>query len=296
MIHYDPRDWLSPLFTIRGSVIGEICGRVLVCGAWSVGVVIAHRVAVRHGFSLAVPETGHTLVGVAMGLLLVLRTNASYDRYWEGRRQWGAMVNASRNLARVAGAYLTTAPELVQSLLLWTAAFSRATMHHLRGKLDIGSDVAGLPAAEVEAALAEGRLPLAIARRMTAVIAEGHERRLISDIQQATLDQNVQLLVDAVGACERIHNTPMPFAYVVHLRRALILYCLTLPFALVERFDWATVPAVLLIAYNLFGIDEIGVEIEDPFGFQKNDLPLEEICGTIEADLDGIPRTMPRAT
>lgn len=293
MIHYDPRDWLSHLFTLRGSVISEIVGRVLVCGVWSAIVVVVQRMAVQHGFSLAVPETGHTLVGVALGLLLVLRTNASYDRYWEGRKQWGAMVNASRNLARTSAAYLAASPEVVRSLLFWTAAFARAAMHHLRGKAEIGAEAAPLPKAEVQAVLGEGRLPLAISRRMTGVIAQGHQQRLISDIQQATLDQNVALLIDAFGACERIHNTPMPFAYVVHLRRAMILYCLTLPFGLVERFGWATVPAVFLIAYNLFGIDEIAVEIEDPFGCHQNDLPLEDICDTITADLQGVLRTLP---
>jgi putative membrane protein len=293
MIRYDPRDWLGHLFTVRGSVIREIIGRVLICGVWSAGVVVVHRIASRSGHSVAIPETGHTLVGVALGLLLVLRTNASYDRYWEGRKQWGAMVNASRNLARSASVYLAVAPELVGALLCWTAGFARATMHHLRGSSAICSLIGDLPPDEIEAVMSEGRLPLAISRRMTAVIAAGRERNLISDIQQATLDQNVQILVDVFGACERIHNTPMPFGYVVHLRRALILYCLTLPFALVGRFDWATVPAVLLIAYNLFGIEEIGVEIEDPFGYQHNDLPLDDICSTIDDDLRGVMGTLP---
>jgi len=289
MIKYDPHDWLSHLFDIRGSVIGEIIRRVLICGAWSVGVVAAHEVAAQSKVSLEIPETGHTLVGVALGLLLVLRTNASYDRYWEGRKQWGTMVNASRNLARTSSLYLAAAPDLVHSLLSWTIAFSRGTMHHLRG--NFSSD--DLPDGEVQSVLAEGRLPLAISRRMTAVIVAGHQRRLISDIQQATLDQNVQQLVDVFGACERIHNTPMPFAYVVHLRRALILYLLSLPFALVGRFGWMTVPAVVLIAYSLLGIEEIGVEIEDPFGKEQNDLPLEDICGTIDADLREIAATLP---
>jgi putative membrane protein len=105
-----------------------------------------------------------------------------------------------------------------------------------------------------------------------------------------TLDNNVQLLIDYIGACERIHKTPLPFAYVVHLRRALILYCLTLPFALIESYGWSTVIDTLLIAYILFGIEEIGVEIEDPFGKDDNDLPLEQICATIERNLLSVIR------
>ncbi len=99
------------------------------------------------------------------------------------------------------------------------------------------------------------------------------------------LDQNVHLLTDHLGACERIHKTPLPFAYVVHLRRALILFCFTLPFALVRDFGWGTILDTLLVAYVFFGIEEIGVEIENPFGLDDNDLPLERLCATIERDL-----------
>ena len=100
-----------------------------------------------------------------------------------------------------------------------------------------------------------------------------------------TLDQNVQLLIDYLGGCERIHKTPIPYAYMVHVRRALIMYCGSLPFSLVKDFGWETVPAVVLLTYVFLGIEEIGVEIEDPFGEDENDLPLERICGTIERNL-----------
>lgn len=294
MIKYDPRDWNSHIFAIQGSVIGEIFGRLLACGLWSTLVVAAHDFLMRHhGVSLAIPETAHSLVGVALGLLLVLRTNASYDRFWEGRKQWGTIVNASRNLARGASVYLAQAPELVTHLLLWTIAFAHATRIQLRGSVDMGPIAAELPADEVAAARTERHLPLAVSRRMSRIISDGRERDLISDIQQTTLDQNVQSLVDALGACERIHNTPMPFAYVVHLRRALILYCSTLPFALVDRFGWGAIPAVVLIAYSFLGIEETGVEIEDPFGIHHNDLALDEICATIEGDLRGVIAALP---
>jgi putative membrane protein len=101
------------------------------------------------------------------------------------------------------------------------------------------------------------------------------------------LDRNVQLLIDYMGACERIHKTPLPFAYVVHLRRALLLYCFSLPTGLVNDFGWWTVPANLFVAYTFYGIEEIGVQIEDPFGTDDNDLPLERISASIDATLAG---------
>ena len=91
----------------------------------------------------------------------------------------------------------------------------------------------------------------------------------------------MELLVDYLGGCERIATTPLPFAYMVHLRRVMIVYCFTLPFALVDSFGWLTVPAILGVAYTFFGIEEIGVEIENPFGNDLNDLALEELCGKI---------------
>ena len=98
----------------------------------------------------------------------------------------------------------------------------------------------------------------------------------------------MEQLTDYLGACERIQKTPLPFAYVVHLRRALLLYCFLLPLVLMEPFGWWTVPATFLLAYVFFGIEEIGVEIDGPFGQDENDLPLERFCEVVERDLRGL--------
>lgn len=281
MIQYDAHDWLSHLLDVKGSMLREIVGRVLVCVAWSAVVVCFHKVV----WPVAVPSTVHNLVSVALGLLLVFRTNASYDRFWEGRRMWGGIVNETRNLARGARVYLKDDPALLGEVVRWTVAFAYASMHSLRGTAGIGPVGASLPEPEVTAVLGAQHVPLAVATRISRKLDEARARGLITDILQAALDQNVQLLIDYLGACERIHKTPLPFAYVVHLRRALILYCFTLPFALVETFGWGTILDTLLVTYVFFGIEEIGVEIEDPFGQDDNDLPLEQICETIEQNL-----------
>jgi putative membrane protein len=297
MVDYDPHDWNSHLFDIKGSMIREIFARVATCVIWSISVVVVnHYLLAPHGHSLAIPESAHGLIGVALGLLLVFRTNASYDRFWEGRKQWGSIVNECRNMARGASVYLAEAPDLVRPLLSWTSAFAWATMHRLRGKSELGAIAGELPADDVRAVLSEDHIPLAVSRRMTGLLAEARRRELVSDYVLVSLDRNAQLLIDYMGACERIRNTRMPFAYMVHLRRALILYCFTLPFALLDRFGWATIPAAFVIACILYGIEEIGVEIEDPFGDDENDLPLEDICGTIEQNLRSVSRTLEART
>ncbi|MSP62565.1 MAG: hypothetical protein EXR72_19985 [Myxococcales bacterium] len=288
MIDYDSHRWRDHFFDIRGSMAGEIIRRSFAFALLAVAVTVLHQLAV---VDLAISDKGHTLVGLALGLLIVFRTNASYDRFWEGRKAWGTIVNETRNLARGASTLLAAEPALVARLLRWTIAFPYATMASLRGTSGLGPVAGELPAAEVverEGALAARHTPLAVARRITEQLAVARERGLLSDWLFAHLDENVQILVDAMGACERIQKTPLPFAYAVHLRRALVAYCATLPLALLSSFGWLTIPATIVLCSILFGIEEIGVEIENPFGSDDNDLPLEAICESISASLNEV--------
>ena len=282
MIDYDPYRWTSHLLDLDGSMVREIIGRVTLCGVWSLGVVGFHHLI----YPIQTSPTTHTLVGVAIGMLLVFRTNASYDRFWEGRRMWGSIVNESRNLARCARAYIApAAPDLAEQIALWTSAFAYASMNNLREGSGIGPARDRLPSDETAAVLASNHVPLAVATRLSEHLAEARARGVISEIMLTHLDQNAQLLIDYLGSCERIYRTPLPFVYVVHLRRALFVYCYTLPFALVGLYGWWTVLVVFIVSYMFFGIEEIGVEIENPFGLDSNDLPLLRFCQMIERDV-----------
>lgn len=292
MTPYDPHSWTSHLCDVQGSLVKEILGRVLLCVTWSAAVTVIHQLAPEAWYNFKIPETGHSLVGGAIALLLVFRTNASYDRFWEGRKMWGAIVNESRNLARQASTWMSDEPARVRKMVLWTIAFAWSALHRLRAEKRIGDVATELPDQDVAAVLAADHVPLAVARRITAEIEGARRAGVVTELEQVYLDQNVQLLIDYIGACERIHTTPLPFAYAVHLRRAVILYCFTLPFALADRFGWHTISATLFIAYILFGIEEIGVEIEDPFGTDDNDLPLDAICSNIERNLRDVIKTV----
>ena len=279
MINYDPHRWLDHFFDYKGSLVREISGRVLLCTLWSAGVVYFNSAVMPIGM----PSIIHTLVGLALGLLLVFRTNASYDRFWEGRKLWGGIVNETRNLTRSTEAFLIQVPEARKEISLWTIAFAYGTMNRLRDKVSFGTFEDELNPDEVKKAYDSGHPALYAAKKISQILQQAKMEGKISDYAQVTMDQNVQLLVDYLGGCERIHKTPLPFAYVVHLRRALIIYCFTLPFALIDMFDWkwAVIFDTLFLSYVFFGIEEIGVEIEDPFGEDENDLPLETICASI---------------
>ncbi len=285
MIKYDAHSWSNQFFNIHGSLVREISGRVLLCTAWSVAVVLFHL----HVFPISLPSTVHTLVGVAFGLLLVFRTNSSYDRFWEGRKLWGGIVNETRNLIRSIEALLISAPHLRREIAIWMLGFCYGGMNILRGKKDIGPISKFIGEEELKQALASPHPALYCAKKISLILQKAKTDGIITDVEQVNIDQNTQLLIDYLGGCERIHKTPLPFAYVVHLRRALVIYSFTLPFVLLNDAQiWITPFETMFLAYVFFGIEEIGVEIEDPFGEDENDLPLEDICESIYKNTEGL--------
>lgn len=286
MVEYNPKRWSPQLLAVRGSIAPKIILRVALVVLWSAGVVLIHK-HVRH---IEIPPTVHTLVGLALGLLLVFRTNSSYERFWEGRKSWGRIINSSRNIARTASSLLKTQRATLELILLWTAAFPYASMNSLRRTRGLGPIESRLPPAAVAEVLAAAHVPLAVAQQISLALARHRSDGTFAERCIIYLDDMVRRLVDEIGECERIQNTPLPFAYVVHLRRALVLYLTTLPFVLVDPFGWLTTLCMLLISYVLLGIDEIGVEIENPFGTDSNDLPIESFCSGVEKIiLESIP-------
>ena len=277
MIDYDPHRWRE-LFQWKGTMVLAISRRA------GLVLIAAAAIAIADHFwrPLAISAEVHALLGPALSLLLVFRTNASYDRFWEGRKLWGGIVNTSRNLARLVTVHLGSDAAMCKRALQLLAAFPYAAMNDLRGTRGIGPIEKELGEDDVRLCLQANHPPSWLMRELSAIFERAKRTGMLSDIVQMEIDTRIANHVDNIGACERIHKTPLPFAYVVHLRRALVLYCATLPFALLARFGWGAIPIAFLVATVLFGIEEIGVEIEDPFGTDDNDLPLEQICASIE--------------
>jgi putative membrane protein len=207
MIRYDPHNWSDHFFDLRGTLLVEIAFRVLACVVWSAGIVAWHF----YVYPIKVPITVHSLVGVALGLLLVFRTNASYDRFWEGRRLWGTIVNETRNLARTAVAHFGADRDILNHLIRWTAVFPYTAMSSLRGSSVIGPAGDDLTPEERFNLLKANHLALHASQQMTAILRAAYEKKLITDNLVVAIDQNVQILIDALGACERIRKTPLPF-------------------------------------------------------------------------------------
>lgn len=287
MIQYDTRNWVKLLTSVRGTVLPRIAVRVLIAGLLGLAVsILADR-----GTQVAIAASVHTLVGVALGLLLVFRTNASYDRFWEGRRLIGQIVNNARDLARQCACYLDhSSPELRAAQGDLVIALYATIRRHLRGER-AWPELAGRLTPAQLAALATVRTPpILVGRWLGDTFAAEAAAGRLSEHRLAMLDAAVSDMIDFLGGCERILRTPVPFAYAHHIKGFLTVFCFTVPLALLPSMGWYTGLASAVVAYAMFGIDEIGVEIEDPFGYDANDLPLDAIGDGVIQDVEQATR------
>lgn len=284
MIAYDPKHWVRVIFSLYGTVLPRIFWRVCFLVVITTMLVIYESVVRRFslkGFPLPdLDPLSHQLIGVPLGLLIVLRTNCAYDRFWEGRKLWGGIVNSSRNLVRSAANFAGPAQDLAQLV----GAYVVTLKQHLRGDRDLSAVQPFLPTSVFERAAAAANPPAILSYFLGGWIQEKVAQGRIDTIMARHLDSRVTELIDYQGACERILRTPIPFAYAAHIKQLLELYLMTLPFVLVPKLGWGAIPGVMVIAFGLWGIEEAGVEIEDPFGTDPNDLPLEDICAVIVRD------------
>lgn len=280
--------WFRATLQLKGSVIPAVMGRTLLCGLF--GVLISVLYAFR--LPVHVPTLAALIPNVVLGLLLVFRTNTAYDRFWEGRKCWGSLVNTVRNLARqiwVAIALKTPAdqPGKIAALRL-LVAFCVATKLHLRSEPMNDELRALLTTAQVAKLQQMNHPPLEIAFWIGDYLQAQHRRGLLNIHQLAAMHRLLDSMVEMLGGCERILKTPMPVAYAVHLKQLLLLYCFSLPFQMVQAIGWWTGFVTALISFTLLGIEEIGIEIENPFGHDPNDLPLDTICTTMLRNIEDL--------
>jgi ion channel-forming bestrophin family protein len=281
-------NWLKTAFRFRGSVIPAIYRRTIVCGLFGLMVSLLDY----YKFPVSQKVLGGVIPSIVLGLLLVFRTNTAYERFWEGRKIWGTIVNTSRNLARSIWVNVgtKTAEELAEkkSALRAIVGFAVAIKQHLRGSRDL-SELETIVAPEHLASVnASINQPLEMAFILSRYVHKQYRDDRLHIQQSERMNHNIDELVAALGACERILKTPIPLAYAIHLKQLLLIYCLLLPFQLVAELHWYTGLFVALIAFTLFGIEAIGIEIENPFGEDPNDLPLDGICQGIGSHIQSI--------
>jgi putative membrane protein len=217
-----------------------------------------------------------SLVGTLLSLLLVFRTNAAYDRFWEGRKIWGNLINHSRSMAMMLGAILPK--DDVASRLFFArhiSAFAFALKSHLRnGQFErfrrFDSEIA-LQFHDAQ------HIPNAVATAIMDKIQDLYRSGALTPPDLLNVKSHHEALVEVIGVCERIKQTPIPRSYRFYIRLFITMYLCIMPFLLMDKYGYYTIPAVMFAAYVLMGIEMIADEIEEPFGFDSSDLPLDEM-------------------
>ena len=280
----------SPSFLLgalmwRGSVTPRILLSLLLMTFYPLLIVILDQ------YWRPLPQldvTPFEYTGVVLGLVLVFRTNAGHERWWEARKLWGGIVNQSRNIVIEALNYgepysSDNDSSWRNELVKWTVAFSSAARESLRNGKNFDNLIEILTERELDELKSAVHMPLFVANKIASLIQKARTNHYIDGFTFMRLEEQRSFLVDYIGACERILKTPMPLVYAIKARRFILIFLLLLPFSLLGKLGFEAVFIFFMVAYPLLSLDRIGIELQNPFDTRNlSHLPLNTICDTIK--------------
>jgi ion channel-forming bestrophin family protein len=287
MIIYNPKDWWKLIFYFqKADTFRKLLPAMIAVASYTflfyfVENKLLHLNQVRNPIAL------HSLVGFVLSLLLVFRTNTAYDRWWEGRKLWGAFTNNSRNLALKIKAFLPNNPEVLNFFAYQIGNYLHATKDRLRGANALDHMVFSNEYS-LEFYQKSKNIPNKIIGTIFSKINALYLNGSISGDQFIILNNELSSFTDNFGGCERIKNTPIPVSYNIFIKKMIFIYVFSMPFSFVLEFGYLAIPIVTLVFYSFAGIEIIAEEIEDPFGNDNNDLELDAIVKNVKANLKEI--------
>jgi len=281
MIRYNPKEWFTFIFRLhKADTVRQLTPMMLSISLYVAIVAYLEIEVFKLGENSHLKNITvmHGMLGFVISLLLVFRTNTAYDRWWEGRRLLGSLVNNSRNLAMKLNSLLPeedTENRKFYRLIIIEYAF--AVKRHLRGNQQNSEIFTSIYAVSDKL-----HKPNYLANLLFKRINELYVNKIISGEQLLFLNNEISSLTDICGACERIKTTPIPYSYSVFIKKFIFFYVMTLPFGYVFTLGFLTIPVVVFVFYVLASLEIIAEEIEDPFGVDANDLPVTQICKNIQ--------------
>lgn len=282
---YNSKDWIRVLFFLsKGDTLRRLSPLIFFIVLYSIVVAYIEINYLKLSESSVLKNIPilHSLLGFAISILLVFRTNTAYDRWWEGRKLWGSLVNNSRNFALKLQAMLPkerTSDRLFFRDTIPTYAFAlkeHLQSEHTRMMLDESSHP------ELEQIDLNKHVPNQIAGLMYQRVQQLYKEEVINGFEYRNLNEELKSFTDICGACERIKNTPIPFSYSSFIKKFIAVYVLTLPIGYVFSLGYYVAPIVALVFYVLASLELVAEEIEDPFGTDMNDLPMDKIAANIK--------------
>lgn len=290
MIRYNPREWFSFIFKFhKADTFRELFPLIILNCLYAAGVAyveleVLHIKKESHIVNLTML---HTLLGLVISLLLVFRTNTAYERWWEGRKLWGSLVNSSRNLAIKLNTMLPAGDNYDRNFFKAAIPdFAVALKNHLRNNST--TEEWELNLEEAEGFEAGPHLPNRVSALIHFRVRQLLKSEKIRETDLLLLNTELQNMADVCGACERIKNTPIPFSYSVFLKKFIFFYVMSLPISYSYSLGWWAIPITGFFFYVLASLELIAEEIEDPFGSDANDLPVDDICTTIRKSVKDI--------
>jgi len=286
---YDSNNWLSALALHRSDTFRRLLPWLVLMGAFTALVCYLEVMYFHLGKESYVSNLPvmHSLLGFAISMLLVFRTNTAYDRWWEGRKLWGQLVNTSRNLSVKIAAYV---PEDATTRSFY-ARLIPLFAHELRQHLQLEKTRLELdeqPHPEIPGFDRSKHVPTQVAQLMTERTYRLQREGIITGEQLLTLDKELVQFLEIAGACERIKNTPIPYSYSSFIKKFIFIYVATLPFGFAFTLGYLATPVVMFIFYVLASLELIAESIEDPFGKDENDLPMERLSAMIKGNVEEI--------
>lgn len=270
-------------------VFGKIKTEILLVTLYTATVTIAYTVF--HVTDLVIPLAVPMIMGTVISLLLAFRSNQAYDRWWEARSIWGAIVNDSRSLARQINHFVSVPDDkeqeqyfktrYIKRQIAWCYSLSRS----LRGQDPLTGSEKFLSRNELQAVKRFNNTPMALLEQHGADSKKALGKGFVNSFQQVEIDRTLSRLADSMGKCERIKNTVFPATYSLYIHFSLLFFFLLLPFALLETFGFMTIPVIIAIGASFFLIEKMAIHLQDPFENKPTDTPMTAICFTIERDL-----------
>lgn len=288
MIQYNPKEWYSFIFRLhKADTVRKLMPLIVANSVYAFILAFVELEVLKIGKNshLVNLTVVHSLLGLVISLLLVFRTNTAYERWWEGRKLWGSLVNSSRSLAIKLNALLPkNLKEERDFFRLMIPDFSFALKNHLRGKL-LKEEWETSDSLRREIIKENEHIPNQFAACIVNKVYELQGKGLLLPEHLILLNPEIQNFTEVCGACERIKNTPIPFSYSVFLKKFIFFYIMTLPIGFVFSMGYWIIPVVAFFFYVLASLELIAEEIEDPFGTDANDLPVDNITQVIRSSV-----------
>ncbi|MBP9793829.1 MAG: hypothetical protein KBC56_07520 [Flavobacterium sp.] len=284
MISYNPKDWFSFIFRFHKADTFRQLLPIIICIGIYTGIIAFLEIEyfkLSENHHLKNITIMHSMLGFVISLLLVFRTNTAYDRWWEGRKQWGSLVNSSRNLALKLSAIL----ELKEDKLFFRKAipyYAQALNLHLKDE-KISQELFEEFNINIDH---KKHKPNQLMKLIMKKVYELKKANKLTNEQLLFINLELTAFTDICGACERIKNTPIPYSYSVFLKKFIFFYVMTLPFGYVFNLGYYTIPVVIFIFYVLASLELIAEEIEEPFGNDENDLPTQRMAENIKKNIE----------